>query len=342
MLKAILSVYSLFILLAVNPLPLGAQEINQAELINYSGNVSVFLKDAASTATPEEGMLLEAGDKITTRNGATAELSFNEDNSNVIRLGERTNATLLLEEEEKLEITEGEAFASVSSLSANSSFEIRTPTAVSGARGTDWVTTVTDEGTDVEAVDSVPYVRHFESSGRLSNQRTLIQPGQATTVQKFRPPLPPHPMSSGRQTRWQSVKLQVQNRAQEAAAKRMNRPAFDRKQFLEQNKRHTDERGHKNISDMQNEPRQPRDRTSLPDESRRQKNRPDLQDNENRPRRFAAPDETQPGNRRHQQEVDSVRPHRPQPEMNNELRRPRNIKPKPGDDKETTWDSRSK
>mgnify|MGYP001768605738 CR=1 FL=1 len=204
----------------------------QAEVMSVSGSVEVLLDGTDDYAAAQEGMALEAGDKIKTSGDGAAELSFNDANTNVVRLNENTQAQVILAGDEKLEMFSGEAFASVSDLSANSSFEIRTPTAVSGARGTDWVTKVTDEGTDVEAVDSIPYVRHFESGNMKSAQMTLIQPGQMTTVKRFQQPMQPRPMAAGRQQQWKSMKDQVRRRAGEAVIKRQQRPQFNRNDFI--------------------------------------------------------------------------------------------------------------
>jgi ferric-dicitrate binding protein FerR (iron transport regulator) len=169
----------------------------QVEVMTASGTVEVQLEGTEDYTAAEEGMTLDAGDKIKTGSGGSAELSFNEANTNVVRLNENTDASITLSGDEKMEVFEGEVFSSVSDLPSGSAFEIRTPTAVSGARGTDWVTKVSDDGTDVEAVDSVPYVKHFESSGVKSSQITLIQPGQMTTVKRFQPPMQPRPMNAG-------------------------------------------------------------------------------------------------------------------------------------------------
>ncbi|HOU35754.1 MAG TPA: FecR family protein [Candidatus Omnitrophota bacterium] len=208
----------------------------QAEVIGTSGTVEVLLEGADEYTAAEEGIVLEAGDKIKTSAGGAAELSFNEANTNVVRLGENTDVAMILADDEKLEMTTGEVFASVSELAGGSSFEIRTPTAVSGARGTDWVTKVSDEGTDVEAIDSVPYVRHFESAGKKSGQMTLIQPGQMTSVKRFQPPMQPRPMAAGRQQQWQDMKQQVRRRAGEAVGKRQQRPPFKRDDFIREMK----------------------------------------------------------------------------------------------------------
>lgn len=209
-----------------------AQETGKAELTGFSGDVQVFLKGEEDYTDAAEGMELEAGDKIETGSGASAELSFNQANTNLVRLSEGTSVEVSLSGDEKLKMTEGEVFASISSLPSSSAFEITTPTAVSGARGTDWVTKITDEGTDVEAVEKEPYVRHYESPGKFSSQPVFITPGQMTTVKRFQKPLAFRPIQEKRRQQWQALKQDVRQRAGEAMQKRNQRPPFNRNEFL--------------------------------------------------------------------------------------------------------------
>jgi hypothetical protein len=178
-------------------------------------------------------MELSSSDKIKTASGASAELSFNQENSNLVRLSESTDAEITFNGDEKLALTEGEALASISSLPSGSAFEIRTPTAVSGARGTDWVTKVTEDGTEVEALESQPYVRHFEARGRLSSQPTFISQGQMTTVKSFQKPMVFRPILESRRQQWQMVKQDVRKRAGQALQKRQQRQPFDRNEFIQ-------------------------------------------------------------------------------------------------------------
>ncbi len=208
--------------------PLFAQ---QAELISLSGDVKVKLQGIDEYTSAREGMALEAGDKIKSASNASCELSFNQANTNLVRLSENSSAEITFSQDEKIELTEGEIFASISDLPSGSNFEIRTPTAVSGARGTDWVTKVTDQGTDIEAVDDQPYVRHFESSGQLARQPTFIRPGQMTTVRKFQPPAQFRPMAEERRQKWLSTRQDVRSRGDQAFQKRPQQKPFDREQF---------------------------------------------------------------------------------------------------------------
>jgi len=213
-----------------------SQDKQEAELTSFSGEVQVILKGEKDYSSVEEGMKFEAGDEIKVNDGASAELSFNESNTNIVRLGDNSDVKISFSEDEKLELLSGEAFATISELPSGSSFEIRTPTAVSGARGTDWVTKVTDEGTDIEAINDVPYVRHFENDGILSKQATNISPGQMTTVKKFERPMNFRPVPEERRKQWKDIKPQMHKRAYEAIVKRNERPTFNREEFREKMK----------------------------------------------------------------------------------------------------------
>lgn len=212
--------------------PAQAQQTEKAELTDFSGNVQVLLQGAEDYTDAQEGMELESGDKIKTESSGSAELSFNQDNTNLVRLSENTSAEISLSGDEKLKMSQGEVFASISSLPSGSAFEIRTPTAVSGARGTDWVTKVTDEGTDVEAIESQPYVRHYETSGKLASELTFITPGQMTTVRKFQRPMAFRPIAEVRRQQWQLLKIDIRRRAREAIQRRQQRQPFNRNEFL--------------------------------------------------------------------------------------------------------------
>jgi hypothetical protein len=227
---------SCFFLLVLAVLALAVQaeagQTEKAELTGFSGDVEVFLNGAEDYVSAQEGMELSTSDKIKTASGASAELSFNQDNSNLVRLSESTVAEITFTGDEKMALTEGEALASISSLPSGSAFEIRTPTAVSGARGTDWVTKVTEEGTEVEALESQPYVRHFEASGRVSAQPTFITQGQMTTVKSFQKPMGFRPIPENRRQQWQLVKQDVRKRAGQALQKRQQRQPFNRNEFM--------------------------------------------------------------------------------------------------------------
>jgi len=117
-------------------------EAPSVEIIDISGQVEVSI-NGREYEVAEEDMFLLAGDKIKTGRNSYVELAFDEEGENVIRIEEESSAIFMLGESEKLEMLDGEIFSTINKLRAGSSFEIKTPTAVCGARGTDWVTLVT-------------------------------------------------------------------------------------------------------------------------------------------------------------------------------------------------------
>ncbi len=204
-----------------------------AEITACSGIVEVLLEGTEEYVPAEDGMQLEAGDTLRTSYSGSCELSFNQANTNIVRLEETTSLKLLFTGDEKLEMTQGEVFASISELPSGSAFEIRTPTAVSGARGTDWVTTVSGEDTEIEAIDSTPYVRHYESAGVISRQEMPVPAGKKTSVRQFQPPEPPRQMAAHRMQKWQGARNVMRQNGQQALMRKPGRPPFRREEFKE-------------------------------------------------------------------------------------------------------------
>ncbi len=221
-----------FILLFINPSYLFAQE-SSVELTSVSGKAEVLLTDADEYIEAQEGMLLEPGDKIRTGGDGSTEVSFNKKNSNVVRMQSDTETTILLDEDEKLEVLKGEVFSSIADLPEGGAFEIRTPTAVTGARGTDWVTMVDEEGTKVEAVEDNPYVKEINHDGSIARESTVVRAGSFTVVRPFQRPQALQRLPESRQRHWQQMKGEVRQRASKALERRKERPPFNREKFVQ-------------------------------------------------------------------------------------------------------------
>jgi hypothetical protein len=180
----------------------------------------------------EEGMLLSSGDTIKTGAGSYAELAFDDEDKNVVRVEEGSTSVVLLKEDQKIELLEGEVFSVIRGLPPGRSFEVVTPTAVAGARGTEWVTRYANEATEVEAYDDEPFVKMIDAKGNMGEE-TRVKPGFATHVARFRPPTAPVQIPAARQQRWQNMRQAVQQRVQDVRERR-GRP--DRAAFAFQEK----------------------------------------------------------------------------------------------------------
>ncbi|MFH0731695.1 MAG: FecR family protein [Candidatus Omnitrophota bacterium] len=215
---------------------LGKPEEPVVEIVAISGSVQVCPAPEQAYEDAEEDMFLSPGDKIKTADNSYAELAFDEDADNVLRLDSNALATIILEEGEKIELSEGEAFTTLDNLPQGSSFEIRTPTTVAGVLGTSWTTKVSDEGTDVESLDGDVYVKGFNQDGSPMPDKTVVSSGYSTRIQKFQRPLMPQRFSDVRRQKLQMMKRDVVKRARNVINKRKMQPgAHFRKERMQRN-----------------------------------------------------------------------------------------------------------
>jgi len=235
------------------------------EIISVSGSVEAYSADEGKYETAEEDMFLYAGDWIRTGSDSYAELVFDEDGRNVVRVESNTYAVFRLGQREKIELISGELFSRIDQLPPGSTFEVKTPTAVTGVRGTHWVMSVDQEGTEIEAVEGSLYTRSFGKDGRLMAEETVIPPGYMTKVRRFQRPSRPERFSRERRERLNTKGAQIKDRARDVLHKRRMLPgSFNRQDRMLNSRRKRDER-RKEYRDV---PPGPGDRTGMRPESR--------------------------------------------------------------------------
>jgi hypothetical protein len=200
----------------------GQSDQPYVEINNVTGSVQAMVAPDISWRDAQAGTALHAGDSITTGADSFVEMTLQDDEEKVMRLGANSTATILVQDSEKLELLGGEVFSSIKNLTSGSSFEIRTPTAVCGVRGTDFSARVEGEETIVEAYDDNCYVKHMEQAGSFAKEATTVKPGERTAVRKFQRPGPPQKMQAHDMKRWQDWKQGLPQRIRQG---RMNLPS---------------------------------------------------------------------------------------------------------------------
>ncbi len=118
------------------PNPESAQVSPSVEILRISGRVTVLISGETDWRDVKEAMLLHAGDSIKTYDNSFAEIAFNAQKSNVIKVQPCTYVILRLGKSQKIELMNGELLSLIRNLPNHSTFEIRTPTAICGVRGT--------------------------------------------------------------------------------------------------------------------------------------------------------------------------------------------------------------
>jgi len=116
-------------------------------VLDLAGEVTIM--KAEKWMDVEAGLVVSEGDTIKTGEASWAEVGFEigYGNENVIRIGSSSTVKFTTVIPVQLNLLKGELRSLVQGLSGDTAFEVRTPTAVCGARGTGWDTTT--DGTEV-------------------------------------------------------------------------------------------------------------------------------------------------------------------------------------------------
>jgi hypothetical protein len=160
--------------------PASAQEARDARLTKVSGEVSIHTAENPEGIQAEEGMPLEEGDRITTGEGSSAEIGFED--GHLVSLEAASDLTLsrTSRAETELTLTLGGLIAKIQALAASEALRVRTPTAVAAVRGTEFGVDVASAETHVGVFDEGK-VEVAGDSGEpqllVSNQETVIARG---------------------------------------------------------------------------------------------------------------------------------------------------------------------
>ncbi|MFH1996529.1 MAG: FecR family protein [Candidatus Omnitrophota bacterium] len=120
----------------------GAEEATQVRVALIAGTVQVFPAGSDKPHAPIKNETLNVGDKIVT--GVDGHIEIYTDNGHIVSLHSNTQLILnmLTRDPETatyknlLEVTKGQIVAKLNTIKGKSSFEVKTPTAVCGVRGT--------------------------------------------------------------------------------------------------------------------------------------------------------------------------------------------------------------
>lgn len=185
------------------------------EVINVAGTVEALIAPDENWGGLKEDAILHSEDSVKTSGDSYAEIAFDEDK--IVRIEPNSYVTILLQGDEKIELVSGAVYAAVKKLPPKSSFEIRTPIAMSGARGTDWLTKIDGSDMVIESYDGMPFVRTMNMDGTFAREETRIGPGYQTSVTRFGPPAKFTKIPQQSMENWKNWKTDLAPRVQKAA-----------------------------------------------------------------------------------------------------------------------------
>ncbi len=177
--------------------PLRAQEEEfYCEVMSLEGTATVS-NSTVSGKPIQEGDVLKTEDLITVGAGSYVDLAYDKDWNNVTRVEENSKVRLRSLYPTTVELEEGGVFAKLKSLPKDSTFEVKTPTAIASVRGTEYRTTFLSGETQIYNVsDSDVYVYGLDDSGsKQQAEPVVLKHSQATAIQsRGVAPKPPRAM----------------------------------------------------------------------------------------------------------------------------------------------------
>jgi len=133
---------------------------DRADIIALEGDVKIMPAKKNQWMNAGIGMVLRPGDKIRVGKASRCDLAFDYKMKNTVGILENSEVIILLKGAEKLEILDAYLYAQLSDVSKKSVFEIKTPTAVCGARGTGLGVKGNKAGTQATAFKNSIYVKN--------------------------------------------------------------------------------------------------------------------------------------------------------------------------------------
>jgi len=140
---------------------------DKAEIISLAGEVSVLPSGKSEWIKAGVGMVLRRGDEIKTGSGSSCDIAFDKEGDNVVSVLMDSDVAILLDKNEKIELVNASIYAKVKSLPSGSTFEVRSPTAVCGARGTGFGVKGDQDSTEATAYQKGIFARN--NSGEEKN-----------------------------------------------------------------------------------------------------------------------------------------------------------------------------
>lgn len=179
-----------------------------ATLRGVTGQVDILANGQLPAKAAKNGDQISSGDLVRTKSASTAEVVYSD--GTVLRVAQRSRIDIgehfsgKSPNSSEVRLTRGkvQAIVDLNAIKAPGAkkFEVRTPNAIAGVRGTDYIVAHDKALTSVLVNSGEVYVYNLLKTGELVN----LTPGMITTVYGRNKPAPPRPASESDTKRMQS------------------------------------------------------------------------------------------------------------------------------------------
>lgn len=183
----------------------GVCQEETATIIYLRGQVKVQHPGEDTWVLAKEGMILKDNDKIKTFADSEAEIALDPALKNIVKLETETEVVLQSLRTKKVYMPEGKVFSIIESLPSDSSFEVRTPTAVAGVAGSGISVETDGRRTEAGCFEDKGYVMGINRDGTLM-EKVMMDEGFKRIIEQFEMPGRAFPLSVFEKIQWSQFK----------------------------------------------------------------------------------------------------------------------------------------
>ena len=161
-----------------------------AQLINVEGNVQVQSPGDNEWKKAENGMQVNIGDSIRTARRSKADIALDAEKKNTIALGEKTLVVLnsaSADTIDRLDLSRGRVYSNMEGIKSGLSFEVNTPSAVAGVRGSSYMVYAERDEDEVSAYKDTVFIKTFDADKNQISE-IMLPEGFKTFIGRFEAP----------------------------------------------------------------------------------------------------------------------------------------------------------
>ncbi|MFA5100250.1 MAG: FecR family protein, partial [Candidatus Omnitrophota bacterium] len=138
----------------------------------------------------EKGMQLNIGDTVRTARHSKVDIALDQNKKNTIQLAERTLAVLnsaTADTIDRLDLSRGRVYSNMEGIKAGFDFEVTTPSAVAGVRGSSYMVYAERDQDEIAAYKDTVFIKAFDVD---KNQllEMMLPEGFKTFIERFAEP----------------------------------------------------------------------------------------------------------------------------------------------------------
>lgn len=172
-----------------------------------SGSPKIMKSGSNDWTSCSVGDAVENGDRFKTASGESINIAFSKKGTNIISINENSDVVVRKGSAPySIELLSGEVFALMKKLPSGSTFEVRTPAGLSGARGTGWGSWTNGNQARFSSFENSIYARGIDQNGNPMEGELAIGEGLQTIVDRFERPSRLEALSNRDMERWSNMR----------------------------------------------------------------------------------------------------------------------------------------